>query len=135
MSHSIADIEGIGSNHARQLKRLGIHTTGTLLDRCASRKGRRCLAEETGIAESYILKWTNMADLMRIRGVGEDYSELLEAAGVDTVKELKHRNPANLAAAMARANAERKMVRVPPGEKRVAGWIEQARTLPPVMNH
>ncbi len=135
MSYSIARIEGIGPTHARLLKGLGIHTTDGLLERCADRKGRRALSEETGLSETVIQKWTNMADLMRIHGIGEEYSELLEAAGVDTVKELRHRNALNLAVAMAKANAERRLVRQPPGEKRVASWIEQAKTLPPVMTH
>lgn len=135
MGNSIVDIEGIGASYASTLRKLGVHTCEGLLKRCADKKGRRQLAEETGISETLILKWTNMADLMRIRGVGEEYSELLEAAGVDTVKELKHRNAANLAAAMADVNARRRLVRLPPGEKRVASWIARAKALPALMTY
>jgi predicted flap endonuclease-1-like 5' DNA nuclease len=96
----IEKIEGIGPAFGANLQAAGIKTTEALLDKSKDPKGRKALAAETGIDESRILKWANMADLMRIKGVGEEYSELLEAAGVDTVKELKMRNAANLHAAM-----------------------------------
>jgi predicted flap endonuclease-1-like 5' DNA nuclease len=99
------------------------------LERAKDLKGRKAIAEATGIDEKCILRWANMADRMRIKGVGEDYAELLEAAGVFTVKELKYRNPANLAKAMAKANVERKLVQLPPSEKAVVRWIEHARKL------
>lgn len=134
-SYSIIDIEGIGPVFAEKLKAVGISTTGKLLDRAKDPKGRKDLAEETGIDDSRILKWANMADLMRIKGVAEEYSELLEAAGVDTVKELKHRRADNLAAKMAEVNAEKKLVRLVPSEKSVAKWIEQAKTLAPMMTY
>ncbi|GAB4225478.1 MAG: hypothetical protein Kow0032_01380 [Methyloligellaceae bacterium] len=95
MSYPIEDIEGIGKRYAAKLRKLGIKRTHHLLDRAASKKGRKELAAESGLDEKLILKWANMADLMRIRGVGEEYSELLEAAGVDTVKELRNRKPAH----------------------------------------
>lgn len=134
-SYSIIDIEGIGPVFAEKLKAVGISTTGKLLDRAKDPKGRKDLAEETGIDDGRILKWANMADLMRIKGVAEEYSELLEAAGVDTVKELKHRRADNLAAKMAEVNAEKKLVRLVPSEKSVAKWIEQAKTLAPMMTY
>lgn len=135
MSYPIAKIEGIGPAFAKKLQAAGIRSTAALLERAKDAKGRKALASETGIDEKKVLAWTNMADLMRIRGVGEEYSELLEAAGVDTVKELKTRNPANLTSAMAEANAKRKLVRQLPSEKAVAGWISQAKTLPAMMTY
>ena len=89
MSYPIIDIEGIGPKYTKMLKKVGITQTKQLLSRGASKKGRKDLAAESGLKETQILKWSNMADLMRIRGVGEEYSELLEAAGVDTIKEFR----------------------------------------------
>ena len=130
MSYPITDIEGIEADSAATLKSVGIRTTEKLLEAAKNPKGRRALSEKTGIDEKRILRWANMADRMRIRGVGEEYAELLQAAGVDTVRELKYRNPANLAKAMAQANAKRKLVRVLPSERAVVRWIEQAKKLP-----
>jgi predicted flap endonuclease-1-like 5' DNA nuclease len=130
MSYPITDIEGIGPAFADRLKGLRIRTTTRLLEAAKSPRGRKTLAEQTGIEPSRILKWANMADMMRIKGIGEEYSELLEAAGVDTVRELKHRNPKNLAQAMAAANARRKLVRLLPSEKAVTKWIAEAKSLP-----
>jgi predicted flap endonuclease-1-like 5' DNA nuclease len=130
MSYPITDIEGIQPESASTLKSVGIRTTERLLEAAKNPKGRRALSEKTGIDEKRILRWANMADRMRIKGVGEEYAELLQAAGVDTVRELKYRNPANLAKAMAQANAKRKLVRVLPSEKAVVRWIEQAKKLP-----
>ncbi|MBD8893968.1 DUF4332 domain-containing protein [Roseibium litorale] len=135
MSYPIIDIEGIGPVYAAKLGEQGIKTTGDYLDHAKDPKGRRALAEATGIDDSRILKWANMADLMRIKGVGEEYSELLEAAGVDTVKELKHRNAENLAAKMAEVNETKKLVRQVPSESQVAKWVEQAKELPPVLTY
>jgi hypothetical protein len=129
MSYPIADLERLTPGVAAKLKSIGIRTTGKLLERAKDLKGRKAIAEATGIDEKCILRWANMADRMRIKGVGEDYAELLEAAGVFTVKELKYRNPANLAKAMAKANVERKLVQLPPSEKAVVRWIEHARKL------
>jgi predicted flap endonuclease-1-like 5' DNA nuclease len=134
-SYPIAAIEGIGPAFAEKLKKAGVRTTASLLERAKDAKGRKELATLSGIEETRILKWANMADLMRIKGVGEEYSELLEAAGVDTVKELKHRNTANLARAMADANAARRLVRLLPSEKAVAKWIAHAKTLPGMMSY
>ncbi|PSC02594.1 DUF4332 domain-containing protein [Alsobacter soli] len=134
-SYPIDAIEGIGPKYAEKLKGAGVGATGVLLERAKDPKGRKELAAAAGLDEAQILKWANMADLMRIKGVGEEYSELLEAAGVDTVKELKHRNAANLAKAMADANLKKKLVRQLPGEATVEKWIEEAKTLPGVLTY
>ena len=130
MSYPITDIEGIGPTIAEKLKAARIRTTSRLLEAAKNPRGRKVLADKTGVESSRILKWVNMADMMRIKGIGEEYSELLEAAGVDTVRELKHRNPANLATAMAEANKRRKLVRLLPSEKAITKWISQAKSLP-----
>ncbi|MFN7166723.1 MAG: DUF4332 domain-containing protein [Pannonibacter sp.] len=135
MAYPVIDIEGIGKVYAEKLHGIGIKTTDDLLDRAKDPKGRKALAEETGIDGSRILKWANMSDLMRIKGVAEEYSELLEAAGVDTVKELKHRVPANLAAKMAEVNEAKKLVRQVPSEKMVEKWVEEAKALPAIMTY
>ena len=130
MSYPIADLDGIEPGIALKLKSCGIRTTGRLLESAKDPKGRRTLSEKTGIDEKRLLRIANMADRMRIKGVGEEYAGLLEAAGVDTVKELKYRNPANLAKAMAAANTQRKLVRLLPSEKLIKSWIEYAKKLP-----
>lgn len=135
MSYSISEIEGIGPVYAEKLGAVGIKTTEAYLERAKDPKGRKALADETGIEAGRILKWANMADLMRISGVGEEYSELLEAAGVDTVKELKHRNAENLAAKMSEVNVEKKLVRQVPGAAQVTKWVEQAKELPAMMSY
>ncbi len=129
MNYPIADLERLTPGVAAKLKAAGIRTSGRLLEKAKDPKGRKALADRTGIDEKCILRWANMADRMRIKGVGEDYAELLEAAGVDTVKELKYRNPRNLAQAMAEANVKRKLVRQLPSEKMVGLWIEHAKKL------
>ena len=134
-SYSIAKIEGIGPAYAEKLKAVGITTTKAYLEKAKDAAGRKALEEETGIDHARILKWANMADLMRIKGVGEEYSELLEAAGVDTVKELRNRNAANLAAAMKEANAKKKLVRQVPALGNVETWIAEAKELPPMMTY
>lgn len=135
MKYNIEEIEGIGPTYGEKLKGAGIADTEALLARCGGRKGRADVAKETGLDESRLLKWANMADLMRISGVGEEYSELLEAAGVDTVKELQHRNAENLAAKMAEVNETKKLTRALPAASQVASWIEQAKTLTPMISH
>ena len=129
MTYPVSEISGIGPDVADRLKLAGIRTTTRLLDLAKGPKERKRLAEKTGLDEKRILSWANTADRMRIKGVGADYAGLLQAAGVDTVKELKYRNPAKLARAMAEANAKRKRVRLLPSEKRVGSWIEAARRL------
>jgi len=135
MSYPIIDIEGIGPKYTKMLKKIGVTQTKHLLKRGASKKGRKDLAKESGLKESQVLKWANMADLMRIRGVGEEYSELLEAAGVDTVKELRNRKPENLHEAMMAKNAKKKLVRQLPGPKQVNNWVKHAKKLKPVMTY
>ena len=134
-SYSIIDIEGVGPTYAKKLQGAGIKTTKALLDRAKDPKGRKEVAAASGCDESQILKWANMCDLMRIKGVAEEYSELLEAAGVDTVKELRNRRPDNLAAKMAEVNVQKKLVRLVPSEKSVTKWVEQAKTLAPMMTY
>jgi predicted flap endonuclease-1-like 5' DNA nuclease len=135
MTYAIAEIEGIGPAYAEKLKAVSIRTTDDLLAAAAAPAGRKSLAERTGLSTDQILKWANMADLMRIKGVGEEYSELLEAAGVDTVKELRTRNAENLAAKMAEVNGTRKLVRQVPGLSAVEKWIAQAKEMPPILTY
>lgn len=129
MSYPIAYLERIAPGVAAMLKSVGIRTTGKLLEKAKDPKGRKILAEKIRVDEKCILRWANMADRMRIKGVGKENAELLEAAGVDTVKELKYRNPRNLAKAMADANVKRKLVQLLPSEKAVVRWIEHAKRL------
>jgi len=129
MSYPIANLERIAPGVAAMLKSVGIRTTGRLLEKAKDPKGRKILAEKIRVDEKCILRWANMADRMRIKGVGKENAELLEAAGVDTVKELKYRNPRNLAKAMADANVKRKLVQLLPSEKAVVRWIEHAKRL------
>jgi hypothetical protein len=130
MSYPITDIGGIDGDVAATLKSVGIRSTGRLLEAARTMKGRKALAEKTGLSEKQLLCWANVADRMRIKGVSKEYAELLVAAGVNTVKELKFRNPANLAKAMAEANCRHKMVRLLPSEKLIVRWIEDAKQLP-----
>ena len=135
MGYKIEEIEGIGPANAKKLAAADISTTEGLLKLCCDSKGRKATAEKTGVSEGQLLKWANMADLLRISGVGSEYSELLEAAGVDTVKELRNRNAANLAAKMAEVNATKKLTRTVPSEKVVSKWVEQAGALDPLITH
>ena len=135
MTMKIQSIEGIGSSYANTLSAAGITSTQRLLQQGATREGRSALAEKTGINERLILKWVNMSDLFRVHGVASQYAELLEAAGVDTVKELRNRNPENLVQAMINVNKERRLVRQTPSQKRVIDWIEHAKNLPPVVTY
>ena len=131
----IEEIEGIGPAYGEKLSSAGITDTDKLLELCCTKKGRAETAEKTGISESQILKWANMADLFRIKGVGPEYAELLEAAGVNTVKELRNRNAENLAAKCAEVNEQKKLTRNVPSEKVVSGWVDQAKELPPTIEH
>lgn len=123
-------VEGIGPAYEEKLNALGIKTTEKFFEVAATKKGRKDLAERSGISEKLILEWTNMIDLYRIKGVGSEYADLLEAAGVDTVVELAGRRADNLLKKMEEVNAEKKLVRLLPSLKMVEGWIAQAKELP-----
>ena len=132
----IEDVEGIGPTFAAKLTEAGVATTDALLDRAATAAGRDKLSEATGISERLILEWVNHADLMRINGVGSEYADLLEAAGVDSCAELAQRNAANLATTFQELDAARPdWIRQVPGEATVAGWIEQAKGLAKIVSH
>lgn len=129
-NYPVSDISDIGADDAGRLKSVGIRTTLGLLDAAKNPKGRKLLAEELGVDEKRILRWANTADRMRIKGIGSEYADLLQAAGVDTVKELKYRNPAKLAESMAAINGKRKLARVLPSPRAVERWVEQAKRIP-----
>jgi predicted flap endonuclease-1-like 5' DNA nuclease len=131
----IIDVEGVGAHYAAKLKAKGVRTTERLLDIAGTSKGRKDLAAASGISEKLILEWVNHADLMRIRGVGEEYSDLLEEAGVDTVKELRNRVPQNLLDAILRVNKAKKLVRRPPSLSMVKHWVAEAKKLPPKVTY
>jgi len=137
MSKSVEAIEGIGPKFGAKLREAGCSSPAKLLKDGATRKGRKAIAASTGISDSIVLRCVNMADLFRIKGVASQYAELLEAAGVDTVKELRNRNPKNLVEAMQKANAEKKnkLVRQLPSEKMIAGWVAQAKELKPIVTY
>lgn len=135
MNYSLKDIEGIGPAYAKKMQKAGVRTTNALLKKGASAKDRKALAEATGFSTKTILEWANRADLMRVKGVGEEYSDLLECAGVDTVKELATRRPDNLVEAMAKANAKKKVVRRLPVEKEAKKWVAHAKKLKLVITH
>ncbi len=135
MNYKIIDIEGIGEAYAPKLIAQGVETVEQLLDRCAAPAGRKELAEKTGISEKLILKWTNHADLFRINGIGPQFAELLEAAGVDTVKELRHRVAANLAAKVAEVNEEKHLCGRVPVESEIQKMIDQAKEIEPRMTY
>ncbi len=128
-------IEGIGEAYEVKLKEAGIGSIEKLLEACTTKKGRKDLAEKAGVSEKLILKWANHADLIRIKGIGGEYAELLEAAGVDTVPELSNRRADNLTAKMAEVNTKKKLVRKLPTEKMVKEWIDQAGKLERVLNY
>ena len=135
MSYKIDEIEGIGPAYAEKLTAAGITTTEDLLSKCSAPAGRKSVALATGLGESTILKWTNMADLMRVSGIGPQYSELLKGSGVDTIKELRTRNAENLAATMEKVNDEKKLARVAPAAASVAKWVEAAKGMEPRITH
>ncbi len=135
MAYKIIDIEGVGEAYAEKLTAAGIVKVEDLLAKCAAPKGRAELAEATGISDKLILRWTNHADLFRIKGVGPQFAELLEAAGVDTVKEFRHRVPENLQPKLEETNAEKHLVRRVPSLKEVVKMVEQAKALEPVMTY
>ncbi|MCK0511660.1 DUF4332 domain-containing protein [Aromatoleum buckelii] len=131
----IEEVEGIGAVTAEKFRGAGIGSAASLLAHCRTPQQRKELAEKTKIPEDQILKFANMADLFRIKGVGSEYSELLEAAGVDTVPELSRRNVANLTEAMQAANEKMKLTRRMPAQTEVARWVEEAKTLPRMLEY
>ncbi|WP_420135369.1 DUF4332 domain-containing protein [Rhodopseudomonas sp.] len=130
MTYPISQIDGISAAAAAKLKSVGIRTTEALLEAAKTTRGRKALAAKTGLNEQQLLEWANIADCMRIPGMGKAKAELLRAAGVNTLREFTHRNPARLAQNMKEANLQRKLVRALPSEKEVGQLIEQARKLP-----
>jgi len=131
----IIDIEGIGPVYAKKLAGVGLKTVEGLLKAGASPKGRKEIAEKAGIDVTMILEWVNRADLYRIKGVGKQYSDLLEKAGVDTVVELSKRVGANLNKKMEEVNKAKNLINGMPGEKRVEDWIAQAKKLPRIISY
>jgi len=131
----LIDIEGVGEAYAGKMKAAGVATIETLLKKGASPKGRKELAEKSGISDAKILEWVNHADLFRVKGVGSEYSDLLEAAGVDTVPELAQRKAENLFQKMTEVNQAKKLVRRLPVLSQVADWIEQAKHLPRIIQY
>lgn len=131
----IIQIEGIGSAYGEKLNAAGIATTEQLLESGASAAGRKEIAAKTGITEAKILEWVNHADLFRIKGVGEEYADLLEACGVDTVPELAQRNAQNLHEKLKKINGDKRLTRQLPSEANIVEWIAQAKTLPRVVSH
>ena len=135
-NYKISEIEGIGPIYAEKLKKAGIKTVNALLKKGSSRNGRKEISKTSGIEESLVLKWVNMADLFRIRGIGSEYSELLEAAGVDTVKELRNRNAENLHAKLVEVNTSgRALVRLLPSLSLVQSWVNEAKKLDPMVTY
>lgn len=132
---NLSKVEGIGDTYSKKLKSAGVNSTEALLNQGSTPKGRKSLAEKAGISETLILKWVNHVDLFRIKGIGEEYSDLLEQAGVDTVVELAQRNSDNLYQKMVSTNQEKRLVRKLPTQAQVKDWIEQAKKLPRVINY
>ena len=131
----LSEIEGIGAAYTEKLEAAGISTTEELLKTGSTPKGRKSLADETGISGKLILKWVNRADLFRVNGIGEEYADLLEVAGVDTVPELAQRNASNLHKSIVEVNEEKELVRRVPGENQVQEWVAQAKELPRVIKY
>ncbi|MEA3338917.1 MAG: DUF4332 domain-containing protein [Chloroflexota bacterium] len=132
---SLAKVEGIGETYAQKLKDAGLATTEALLKQGATPKGRQEIAEKSGIGGKLILKWVNRADLFRVKGIGEEYADLLEIGGVDTVPDLARRNPESLYQKLMDVNAEKKLVRRPPSQTQVQGWVKQAQGLDRVVTY
>lgn len=135
MRYKIVDIEGVGEAYAPKLQEAGIKSPKDLLAACATPAGRKKVAAATGISGKLILKWTNHADLFRVKGVGPQFAELLEASGVDTVKELQHRVPENLVEKMIAVNEKRNLVNRVPSVKELTKWVEEAKKLEPIMKY
>jgi hypothetical protein len=130
ISYPITSLEGVSADEAEALRQAGIRTTGKLLEAAKDPKGRKALSERTGIDSKKLLRWANFADCLRVNGLGKEYAELLRQVGVETVRDLRYRNPAHLAERMADANKKRKLVRLVPSEKAIGRWINYAKKLP-----
>jgi predicted flap endonuclease-1-like 5' DNA nuclease len=128
-------VEGIGETYAAKLKAAGVGSTERLLDLGSTPKGRQELAEKSGISEKLILEWVNHVDLFRIKGIGQEYADLLEEAGVDTVPELAQRSPDNLYQKLVEINQQKKLVRVLPSAVKVRAWVNQAKEMPRVIKY
>lgn len=128
-------VEGIGTKYAKVLRKAGVRSTGDLLKKGATPKGREMISRDSGITKTLVLEWVNHVDLFRIKGVGEEYSDLLEEAGVDTVVEMAQRNTANLYETIQSTNARKKLVRQLPSQKMVNNWVSQAKKLPRVVQY
>ncbi len=135
MAYKIEQVEGVGAVYAAKLNEAGVKTTDDLLEKCACKKGRAALAEATGISETLILKWTNHADLFRINGIAGQFAELLEAAGVDTVKEFRHRVAANLHPKLVEVNEAKNLCNRVPAVSELEKMIAQAKELEPVITY
>ena len=135
MAYKIVEVEGIGEVYAAKLAEVGIKTTEDLLEKCASAKGRKVVEEATGISHKLVLKWTNHADLFRIKGIASQFAELLEAAGVDTVKEFRHRVPANLQPKLVAVNEEKNLCNRVPSLAELEKMIAQAKELEPLITY
>lgn len=134
-NYKVEEIEGVGPVMGEKMREAGVNTTDKLLESTQTPKQRKELAEATGISPKLILRFANMADLFRINGVGQEYAELLEAAGVDTVPELAQRNAENLTAKMEEVNEEKNLVRRTPSLTVVEKWVEEANILPRVLTY
>ncbi len=132
---ALVDVEGIGPAYAQKLQAAGLKNAEELLEQGSTPQGRKKIAEKSGINEALILKWINHVDLFRIKGIGSEYADLLEASGVDTVPELAQRKAENLATKLAEINQAKKLVRKEPTATQVAEWIEQAKKLPKVITY
>ena len=132
---TLEKIEGIGSVYGKKLTKIGIRTTEALLKKGATPKGREEIEKASGLGHKLILEWVNLADLFRIKGIGEEYSDLLEEAGVDTVVELAQRKADNLYKKVLEVNAAKKLVRRPPSAGMIADWVKQAKKLPRIVKY
>lgn len=135
MAYDIKEIQGIGPSFEEKLAKAEIATTEDLLSQCGDSKGRKSVAEKTGLSEGHLLKWTNMADIMRISGIGGQFAELLEASGVDTVKELATRNHENLSEKMEEVNKEKNLANATPAASQIEKWVNAAKTLDPKITY
>ena len=135
MAYKIDEIEGIGPSYREKLAAANIKNTDHLLKHCGEPRGRKEVAAKTGVSEKNLLTWANMADMMRVTGIGPQFAELLEASGVDTVKGLQHRNAANLATKMVEINKAKNLANATPAESVIEKWIVQAKSLKPSISH